>query len=244
MGSNKIKTVDMSVDDVKTPKQQQNERVNQALKAASGESQTKPRRNKKRSQSYVKARSQVDRTMAYTLDKAIGLVKRVSKPKHRTITADINTREQGINIEMSLPHATGKKVKVAIATEEVLAQIEDGNLDFDVLLAKPEMMSKIAKHARVLGPRGLMPNPKNNTVTQDPEKRKKELEAGSFQIKTEKKAPLIHVQVGELSQPDDEIAANIQALVKRIGWTRISKLTLSSTMSPGIRVDLQSIKEA
>lgn len=239
MGSTKVKVQDMNLDEIETKKT-----TTKTDPESNSTAEAKPtaKRNRGRSRKYIAARSQVDKTQTYPVDKAVELVKKLSRAKHPTITADINLRESGLNLEISLPHSTGKQIKVAIADETVLKQIEAGQLDFDVLLAKPDMMGKIAKHAKVLGPRGLMPNPKNNTVTTDPEKRKKELEAGSLQIKAEKKAPVCHIQIGQINQPDQEVAENVTALARKIGLTKIAKLTLSSTMSPGIKVELNSLK--
>lgn len=231
MGSTKIKTTPVQPDEIKTDAQVEEE------------AQAKIRVKHERSKTYVKLRAQVDKTKTYSLDTAIALVKKLSRPAHPTMTLDINTRETGVNLEITLPFSNGKSTKIAIADDEVIAQIEAGKIDFDMLLAKPEMMGKLAKHAKVLGPRGLMPNPKNNTVVADPAKRKQELEANSVvQIKSEKKAPLIHLQVGTLNQPDEEIAANISALVKRLGINQVLRLTLSSTMSPGVKIDVASTK--
>ena len=188
-------------------------------------------------------RSQVDKTKFYDLVTAIDLVKKLSRKNHPTITADVNYREASYQTEMSFPHSTGKTINVAIATEDVMKQIEAGDINFDILLAKPAMMSKIAKFARVLGPKGLMPNPKNKTVTDDPEARKKELEGGKIAIKTEKKAPLMHVQVGDITMDTKKLQENILALIKHLNPNMVTKLTLSSTMSPGVKVDLNSFKE-
>jgi large subunit ribosomal protein L1 len=104
------------------------------------------------------------------------------------------------------------------------------------------MMPKLAKHARVLGPKGMMPNPKNATVTTEPEKRQKELEGGKTTLKSEKKSPLMHVILGKTNQPDKELIANTQHLIKAVGGKKILKLTLSATMSPGIKVDLSEFQ--
>ena len=99
-------------------------------------------------------------------------------------------------------------------------------------------MPKLAKLARVLGPKGLMPNPKNGTISPNPEKRKTELEAGKTSIRNEKKNPLLHVVVGKSSQPESELVANLETLIKVVGGRKLVKLVISSTMGPGIKVDL------
>lgn len=221
----------------KKEKQENTETVAEAVENTDTGAQV--RVSKGRSKKYVALRSQVDKTKDYTLDQAIELVKRLSRKNHKTITADVNYKETGFSTEISFPHTTGKTVRVAIANDDILKQIEDGKIEFDVLVAKPDMMGKIAKFARVLGPRGLMPNPKNKTVTPDPEARKKELEAGKVTIKTEKKAPLLHVQIGEVTQSEKELTENIQTLVKVLNPHKIQRLTISSTMSPGVKISLQ-----
>lgn len=234
MGSTKIKT---------KPTEELTNADNQ-VNAAEETQSLKPRKVRVRSKQYVNLRSQVDKTKNYELNTAIALVKKLSRKNHPTLTADINTKEVGVNIELTLPHSNGKQTKIAIANDDVIAQIDAGKIDFDMLLAKPDMMGKLAKYAKVLGPKGLMPNPKNKTVVADPQARKQELEANSvIQVKTEKKFPIVHLQVGLITQPDEEIAANLTALVKRLDISKITKLTLSSTMSPGVKVDLASLRQ-
>ena len=99
-------------------------------------------------------------------------------------------------------------------------------------------MPKIAKHARVLGPRGLMPNPKNGTVTANPEQKKADLEKGELIIKTEKKRPVIHVTIGKVSMDTKELVENYNALMTALKG-KVLKSTLSATMSPGIKVDFE-----
>ncbi len=240
MGSSKIKTVDMSqpIDDPKTKDTLTTEGSEEKTEV------TKPRKIRTRSKKYTHRRSQVDKTTNYELKKAIELVQKLSSAKHPTITADINCKDDSYTGEIKFPHSTGKTVNVVIADEKLLKKIEKGEINFDVLLAKPEMMPKIAKLARVLGPKGLMPNPKNKTVTPDPESRKKELEGGKITLKTEKKGPLLHVQIGSTTQPVKEISDNITHLVKSIGAGKIARLTISSTMSPGVKIDLSSFVSA
>lgn len=195
--------------------------------------------SKSRSRHYISARRKVDRTKLYDLQTAAALLKATSYSKFAgTVVADLIVKDEKISVDVTFPHSTGKTVRVVIADDQVLKQIEAGQLDFDVLLARPEMMPKLAKHAKVLGPKGLMPNPKNQTVTGDPEKRQKELMAGKVTLKTEKKAPLMHIVLGKTDLKEKEIVENTESLIKAVGGKRIVKLTLSATMSPGIKVDL------
>lgn len=239
MGSTKVKVEQTDLSEIE-------EKTSESEDSNSGDkAKTKPkaRKARTRSKAYVAARAQVDKTKTYPLSEALDLVKRLSKPSHPTLTADINLKKgMSINEEVVLPHSNGKEIKVAIADDKVLSQIEAGNIDFDVLLAEPSMMGKIAKHARVLGPRGLMPNPKNNTVVDDPKARKAELENNALlQLKTEKKAPLLHLQIGSVANNLEQAAANLLAVVKKVGINKVSRVTVSSTMSPGVKVDLSSL---
>jgi large subunit ribosomal protein L1 len=240
MGSTKIKAVDMSAEAKKEKKAASKtaKKVSDSVKEQAKEEVKAKLPKKFRSKTYINLRSQVDRTKTYPIDQAVALVKRLSRRHHPTITADINYRETGVSHELTFPHVTGKKVRVAIADATLLTQIEKGNLDFDILLATPDMMKTLARHAKVLGPKGLMPNPKNKTITQNPEKRKQELENGKVQIRTEKKAPIFHVQIGNTTQPDQQLIDNLQTLIKVLNPTLITRLTLSSTMGPGVKVDL------
>jgi large subunit ribosomal protein L1 len=119
----------------------------------------------------------------------------------------------------------------------MLAQIEAGTIDFDILITEPHFMPKLAKHARVLGPKGLMPNPKNGTITPNPEIKKKELESGKMTIRTEKKAPLMHVTLGKTSMETKDLVENLNALIAALGPKAV-KLTLAASMSPSVKVAL------
>ena len=192
-----------------------------------------------RSKKYVATRSQVDKTKIYDAFSAIELTKKLSYSKFDgSITVDGVVRETGVQNKLTLPHSTGKSLKVVIVDDAVLAEIEAGNIDFDALITTPQFMPKIAKHARVLGPRGLMPNPKNGTVTANPEQKKADLEKGELIIKTEKKRPVIHVTIGKVSMDTKELVENYNALMTALKG-KVLKSTLSATMSPGIKVDFE-----
>lgn len=192
----------------------------------------------KRGKRYVAARSIIDKTKPYSIAEAVELVKRTSYGKFdSSVSVDAIVREIGDQGSVSFPYSTGKTLRVAIASDEVLFELESGNVNFDVLLTTPVFMPKLAKYARVLGPKGLMPNPKNNTIVQDPEARKKELEKGKVAIKSERKAPLVHMLVGKTSFESNQLVENIEALVTALDY-RLKKLTLSAAMGPGVKVKL------
>lgn len=209
--------------------------------AEAGQEQVaKPKKEKTRSAKYLAARSQVDKTKLYDPFAAIEMVKRLSYSKFDgTISAHIVVKEAGSSFDLSLPHSTGKKVTVAIADDALLKEIEEGNINFDVLVASKEFMPKLTKFARVLGPKGLMPNPKNGTLTSNPEAAKKQLEAGKMTVKTEKKAPLMHITVGKVSMDTKDLVENIQTILNELK-TRAVKMSIAASMSPGVKVDISA----
>ena len=197
-----------------------------------------------RSKKYVAVRAQVDKTKVYDPFSAIELTKRLSYSSFDgTITVDAVVKEVGAQGKVTLPHSTGKALRVAIVDDALLAEIEAGNLDFDALVTTPQFMPKLAKFARVLGPKGLMPNPKNGTVTPNPEQKKAILEKGELTLKTEKKRPVMHVTIGKVSQDTKELVENFNALMN-ILTGKVVKSTLSATMSPGVKVDFRVEKVA
>ncbi len=197
-----------------------------------------------RSKKYQEVMGMVDKTKLYPLKEAISLVKKTSITKFDgTIELHVNLNplslgeKKDYRTSVSLPHGTGKEVRVAIADDKILAEIEAGKINFDVLVAHPQMMAKLAKVARVLGPRGLMPNPKTGTVSPDPEKRAKELSSGQVNIKTEPGNPIIHMGIAKVSFDDKDISDNVKAVLDAIG-SKVAKVSLSSTMGPGVKVQL------
>ncbi len=195
-----------------------------------------------RGKRYIGARAQVDKTKLYALTTAVELLKKTQfSKKQSTVEVHLVLKDEGISADVTFPHSTGKTVKVAVATDELLKDLEKGLISFDILVAKPDMMPKLAKFARVLGPKGLMPNPKNGTVSPNPEKRKAELEGGKTTIRSEKKAPLMHVIVGKTTLENKQIVENIQALIKALPQGAALKCTIASSMGPGIKVDLASL---
>lgn len=197
---------------------------------------------KVRSKKYQEAAKLVDKTKLYPLADAVSLVKKTSITNFDgTVELHINLNpvmldvKKGFRTGVQLPHGTGKEVKVVIADDTVIEEIQSGTINFDVLVAHPSMMPKLAKVARILGPRGLMPNPKTGTVTPEPEKRAKELSSGQVNIKTEPDNLLIHMPVGKISFDDKDIIANIRAVLAVLD-KKIARISISSTMGPGVRV--------
>lgn len=198
--------------------------------------QSKPKKN--RGKKYVAARSMIDKTKAFSPSEAIEMVKKASFTKFAgTITADLVVKEPGELGKLTFPHTTGQSIRVAIASDELIKDLETGKIEFDVLLTTPAFIPKLAKHAKLLGPKGLMPNPKNGTITQQPEKVKAELEKGSVTIKTERKAPLAHVVIGNFKMSTKELGANLEELIS-VCQFKLLRCYVSSTMSPSVRVKI------
>lgn len=187
------------------------------------------------------AQSQVDRTKLYEISEAVKLLKKTNITKFAsTVTVHINLqgKDAPSRVELTFPHMAGAAKKVAIVSDELLASIEKGVFDFDILVTHPSFMPKLAKYAKVLGPKGLMPSPKAGTVTPNPEAKAKEFAAGKTVVKAEPKFPLMHITVGKIDQKEEELVANIQALIEAVKPKFIGKAVLASTMSPGIKLQL------
>ena len=191
------------------------------------------------SKKYQTVAKLVDKKKAYALSEALELLPKLKIGKFdETVELHINTTETGITGSITLPHGNGKQIRVAIADDKIIESVEKGKIDFDVLLATPQMMGKLAKVAKFLGPRGLMPNPKNGTITTNPEEAAKKFAGGLMQYKTEAKTPIIHAIVGKMSFGDKKLSENIQALFAHIKTEKIKNATLKSTMSPGIKIQM------
>lgn len=228
----------------------------------------------KRGKKYLEAAKLVDRTVQYDKAEAIALAKKTSIAKFdATVEAHIRTgcdgrhAEQQVRGAVVLPHGTGKKVRILVfakgeqadqalaagaefvGAEELVPKIQnEGWLDFDVVVATPNMMGVVGRLGRVLGPKGLMPNPKAGTVTMDVAKAVEEIKAGKVEYRLDK-TNIIHVPVGKVSFTDEQLAENFQALMDAVVKAKPSALkgqylksiTLSSTMGPGIKLNVQKI---
>ncbi|MBI2621261.1 MAG: 50S ribosomal protein L1 [Candidatus Levybacteria bacterium] len=232
-----------------------------ADKSADGQKQTETQKKKKSKFSKAKSRSarysakviEIDKNKSYSLTEALELLKKVHLAKFdETVELHVNTTESGINGVVKLPHGSGKEIRVAVASDELIEQIEkglpaarlpagqgrQGKIDFDVLIASPSMMPRLAKVAKVLGPKGLMPNPKNGTISDSPEEAAKKFAGGQVNFKTESKIPVIHLTVGKMSFGDEKLSENIRTIIEAIKKDRIQKVVLKSTMSPGIKLQV------
>ena len=214
-------------------------------------------------------REQVDRSEVMSLDEACDKVKKLASSKFDE-TVDIAVRlgvnprhaDQMVRGAVVLPHGTGQTVRVAVfakgekakeaeeagadvvGDDDLVEKIQGGFLDFDRVIASPDMMGKVGRLGRVLGPRGLMPNPKVGTVTPNVAAAVKEAKAGKIQYRVEK-AGIVHARVGKASFDADQLVENAKTLIGQLvrqkpataKGTYLRSITLSSTMGPGLRVD-------
>lgn len=196
---------------------------------------------KPRGKAYQKALKKIDRQKFYPLSEAIKLLKEISISKFKgSVDVHLVLRKSGVKGEVEFPYPTSKTSRVAIADDELLKQIEKGKIDFTSLVASPAMMPKLAKFAKILGPRGLMPNPKAGTITEKPEELAKKL-AGKTKLASETKAPLIHMTIGKIDLEDKKLAENLKALIEAVGRRNIAKAVLAPSMGPGIKINLDSL---
>ena len=208
-----------------------------AASAAKPEPKKAPR---KRGKNYKEAKKKLDLDKTYELNEAIEALKKAAFAKFaESVELHLNLLKDGLKGEVELPHSTGKTVRVAIVDDKVIEKLEQGVIDFDILITHPSFMPRIAKFARTLGPKGLMPNPKSGTVSTNPEEVAKKFEKGTLRWKSESKAPLIHQMVAKLPSSTEEIAANVLAFVESVGRKNIKAAFIKSTMSPAIRINLE-----
>ncbi|MBN1168996.1 hypothetical protein JXA63_03850 [Candidatus Woesebacteria bacterium] len=189
-----------------------------------------------RGKKYKTSLSKIDREKFYPLDKAVKLVKETSYTKFDgTVEMHVVVKKEGLSAKVTLPHPTGKTKKVEVADDNTVKKLKQGKIDFDILLATPDMMPKLVPFAKDLGPKGLMPNPKSGTLIKSPSDAKK-FSADELTLKTEKKAPVMHTVVGKVSQKDNELEENIAAVIDAITARQIEKAVVTSTMGPGIKL--------
>lgn len=191
------------------------------------------------SKKYTAAKAKLEHEKFHKVSEAVALVKEASYSKFDgTMELHLVLKKIGASIQVSLPHQAGRQKKVEIATDETIEKLKNGKIDFDILVATADMMPKLVPFARLLGPKGLMPNPKNGTLVNDP-KKAKEFSTGTITLKTEREAPLVHAVVGKVSQKGEEITENIEVILKAFGGDKgIVRAFLKSTMSPSAKIKI------
>lgn len=215
----------------------------EGIKVGEKEESKKKKKIRIRGAKYKEALMKVEPEKLYPVSDAFELLRKVTLTKFDgSVELHINTTEKGLRGQVQLPHGTGKKVRVMIADgtsiDKIIESVEKGKIDFDALVAHPSVMGRLAKVAKFLGPKGLMPNPKNGTISPTPEKVAKKLAGGEITWKTESDFPIIHQVIGKMSFKDSQLSENFNELVKAIGSIKIKSITLKSTMSPGIKVQI------
>lgn len=192
-----------------------------------------------RSKKYVEARAKVDRNKLYLPKEAISLAKSTSISKFEgTLELHLVVKKEGLSAGVVFPHQSGRAKKVEVADESTIKKLESGKVDFDVLLATPEMMPRLVPFARLLGPKGLMPNPKTGTLIKDIKDADK-FNTSKVTIKTEKAAPLIHTVVGKLTMKPEELLENLEAILNAVNKKQIVKAYLKATMGPSVKVAVE-----
>lgn len=194
---------------------------------------------KTRGKNYQQAKNQIDKNKFYSIKEAIVLLKKIKYTNFdESVEIHLNVDKTGLKGEVELPYSTGKKIRVAIVDDKILADIEQGQINFDILIAHPSFVPKLVKFAKILGPKGLMPNPKNGTIATNPQEAAKKFEKGLLHWKTESKFPLIHQMLGKISQKEEELEENIKTFLKSVGLNHIKSVFLKTTMSPSLKIKL------
>jgi len=189
--------------------------------------------------SYQEARKMIDRNKYYSLKEAILLLKKIKPAKFdQSVELHFVVDETGLKGEIELPFSTGKIVRVKIVDDNILSDLEKGKIEFDVLVTHPSFMPRLAKFAKVLGPKGLMPNPKAGTVSTKPEEIVKKFEKGMLRWKTEAKFPLIHQMIGKISFEEKNLIANAEKFIEAVGKAHIKNAFIKSTMSPAVKLEI------
>jgi large subunit ribosomal protein L1 len=222
------------------------------------------------------AREKVDRSKSYSLDEAIKLVKDTARAKFdetveivMNLGVDPKHADQMVRGVCNLPKGSGRTVRVAVfargpkaeeaqaagadivGAEDLVEEVQKGNINFDRCIATPDMMGLVGRLGKVLGPRGLMPNPRVGTVTMDVAEAVSAAKGGAVEFRVEK-AGIVHAGVGKASFSEDDLAENVRAFIDAVSRAKpsgakgnyIKKISLKSTMGPGLRIDHSSVSSA
>lgn len=222
-----------------------------------------------------KALAQLDSTKLYTVDEAIGVLREHKAKFDETVEISMNLgvdprhADQMVRGMISLPSGTGKDAKVAVfargdnaekataagadkvGAEDLMEDMQNGNLDYDRVIATPDMMGVVGRLGKILGPKGLMPNPKLGTVTPNVEQAVKDAKGGQVEFRVEKMG-IIHSGIGKLSFKDEDLKANFKAITDAVVKAKpsgakgkyVKKISITSTMGPGLQIDAAEVEGA
>jgi large subunit ribosomal protein L1 len=223
---------------------------------------------KKRSKRYKAVSQELNKDSFYALQDAVAVLKKMSPPKfdpsvdlHFHLNVDTKKSDQMVRGTVTLPHGTGKKVRVAVFCKgehekiakdaaadfvggnDLIEKVSGGFLDFDCCIATPEMMKDLSKLGKLLGPRGLMPSPKTGTVTNDIGRAITEVKKGKVEFRVDKQGG-IHLAVGKISFPEEKLCANVQRVIDAVNEAKpvsvkgkfVRSLSLSASMNPGLKL--------
>lgn len=206
--------------------------------------QSKP---KKKSKKYSEKVSELgDARKKHSAKEAIALVKKLSYTKFDgTINLAVKLEkskkaEDAIRGTINLPNGTGKKLKVVVVNEDIIESVKKGKIDFDILVASPSMMPKLGVLAKILGPKGKMPNPKDGTVSENPEQIVENLSERIVRYRSDL-GRNIHIAIGKVSWDDEKLLENYTVAMKTLNKLRIESVTISPTMGAGVKIDIKSI---
>jgi len=224
---------------------------------------------KKHSKRHAESVKQVDRVKTFSLKEAVSLLKKVLAPKfdesvdlHFNLNIDPKKSDQMVRGTVVLPHGTGKKIRVAVFCKgehekqaresnadyvgagELMEKVAGGFLDFDCVIATPEMMKDLSRLGKVLGPRGLMPSPKTGTVTNDIKKAIEDVKRGKVEFRADKQGG-IHLSVGKISFDENKLFENASSVINAINEVKpasvkgkfVKSLCISSSMNPGVKIE-------
>ena len=222
----------------------------------------------RRSKRYKESEKQIDKTKGYQLKEVISILKRLSGPKfdasvdlHFHLNADPKKSDQMVRGTVVLPHGTGKKIRVAVfckgeherlardaqadyvGSSDLINKVASGFLDFDCVIATPEMMKDLSRLGKILGPRGLMPSPKTGTVTDDIVKAIEDVKKGKVEFRVDKQSG-IHLSIGKISFDEDKLYENASRVIEAINEAKpastkgkfVKNLSISSTMNHGLKL--------
>jgi large subunit ribosomal protein L1 len=245
-----------SAKSLKEAEEQQAKEVRKTTKSDTDMSKpaAKPPRGKaeRAGKKYREAFKLIDKTKTYPLAEALELAVKTSPTKfdasvelHINLGVDPRQADQNVRDTVVLPAGTGKNIRVAVADDALLAMLDKEQIDFDVLVATPDFMPKLGKYARLLGPRGLMPNPKSGTVSTDPDTAVKEAKAGKVEYRVDQSG-IVHLSIGKVSFGPEKLTQNAEAVLTSIRSARPASLKgiyiksayVTSTMGPSTKFEV------